>query len=320
MDYGFFGGTTNAGPILSSAVSAALSVVEQITLAPILLSESITSTSLTAAFSSLNLLSTVFPDSDEASFSLASFVQLVRREWTDPAGKEALPEKRYSVIQVAKALMAWAALQGLTSQWHEKKWFKHLEEIKFDPQMPIPEDAPVRSRKDSQLRVTTDVTFPGGRGQIIAADIGEAPTTPLSSLPSSPGCHISDAQIKHTFRRLSKLVLAGYGGASLLFFGISPSAFAPASTVKSDESNLAEAVDASEAEAALPTPAPNYSWWNILLGRHDREIFHIHAKESRNDKTPVDATIGDEARMPRFWVLCDHRRKQVVLVIRGKAL
>jgi hypothetical protein len=230
-------------------------------------------------------------------------------------GKDALPEKRYSVLQVAKALMAWAALQGLTSKWQEKRWSKHLREIQFDT--PPPKIEP-RTRKASQLHVTTDVTFPGGRGQIIAADIGEAsnsdPSTPTEF--HSPDRDASNAAIKLTFRRLSKLVLAGYGGASLLFFGITPSAFSSASTPKGDGSNLAEAVDASEAEAAAPSQVPSMSWWNMLLGRHDHDIFQLHARESHDDP-PVDAIIGDEHHMPRFWVLCDHRRKQIVLIIRG---
>jgi sn1-specific diacylglycerol lipase len=315
VDYGLFGGRSFAGPVLSSAVSSALSIMEQLTLAPILLSESLASTSFTAAFSSLNLLSTIFPDSEEASFSLASFVQLIRREWTDPAGKDALPEKRYSAVQVAKALMAWAALQGLTSQWQEKRWFKYLKEIPRERPIPHAHPSASRVRANSRLHVTTDVIFPGRRGQIIAADIGEVSSTE-SSTTVSPRDNESDAEIKLTLRRLSKLVLAGYGGASLVFFGISPSAFFPSVDAKRDESKLADAVDASEADPGVPSTAPKYSWWNMILGRHDQEIFHTHAKDSPGD-SPVDAIVGDQCDMPRFWVLCDHRRHQVVLVIRG---
>src|ERR1700753_574045 len=121
LDYGLFGGTTGVGPVLSNAVASTLSVIEQITLAPILISESLTSTSFTAAISSLDLISAIMPGGEEATFSLGSFVQLVRREWSDPVGKHFLPEKRYSVLQVAKALIAWATLQGLTHEWQEKR-------------------------------------------------------------------------------------------------------------------------------------------------------------------------------------------------------
>lgn len=107
-------------------------------------------------------------------------------------------------------------------------------------------------------------------------------------------------------RRLSKMVLAGYGGASLLFFGVSSnilgggknipgSGSTPlmASTSQSaamarekdlEETQLANAVDAAEAEAAgdgdIPegimdngTGKQEYSWWDVLLGKHDQEIF-----------------------------------------------
>ena len=46
--------------------------VEFVALAPILLGESLTSTSLIAAHSSLSILTAIFPGSDEASFSLTS--------------------------------------------------------------------------------------------------------------------------------------------------------------------------------------------------------------------------------------------------------
>jgi hypothetical protein len=54
----------------------------------------------------------------------------------------------------------------------------------------------------------------------------------------------------------------------------------------------------------------------MLLGRHDHDIF-LHYASGGNRATDVTAVIGDEARMPRFWVLTDHSRKQIVLVFRG---
>jgi sn1-specific diacylglycerol lipase len=96
------------------------------------------------------------------------------------------------------------------------------------------------------------------------------------------------------------MVLAGYGGASLLFFGVSPSRYqasfgspgssSSASDMASEERQLAHAIDASEAEAAgdasvdsplasvdgvagVETEQQQYSWWDVLLGKHDQEIF-----------------------------------------------
>ena len=158
--------------------------------------------------------------------------------------------------------------------------------------------------RGSRVRVTSDVIYPGAvNAQIISADIGEpeAPPRerrtqhmlahlaltpqehnhsqdtrlrtkpqPLRSLPPFPEpaqSQLSMAELKSTLRRLSKIVLAGYGGASLLFFGISPDAISAASsslkasalaqTAAEEEVQLTHAVDASEAEAAGQGILPN---------------------------------------------------------------
>ena len=254
----------------------------------------------------------------------------------------------------------------------------------------------------SHIRVISDVIFPGQQGpQIIAADIGEpelACSRASSIYLSRTKSHISlnhnfithdadtsadppsltNAEVKATLRRLSKMVLAGYGGASLLFFGVSPSAFgssgARSSTPYSsstsfsaamarektvEEANLTNAVDASEAETSdgeFTGPGnensvrEEYSWWDVLLGKHDQEIFerstaHVddslkgRASSNERNKSDMKATavslmfyahdntvltpfalkvIGKEHLMPRFWVLTDHSRAQIVLVIRGQ--
>ena len=315
LDYGLFGGRTSAGPVLSSAVASTLSVIEQITLAPILISESLTSTSFTAAIGSLDLVSAIMPGGEEATFSLRSFIQLVRREWTDPVGKHFLPEKRYSVLQVAKALVAWATLQDLTHGWQEKQWSPYLRRVQLYDSFPSNVD-PLQSpaRETPTLRVTADVIFPGSRGQIISADIGEAEADGVQDTHKNRLA--TNVELYLVFRRLSKLVLAGYGGATLLLFGLSPNTFSPGLSTDG-EASIAEAVDASERQPSQSTPRlAHYSWWNLLLGRHDHDIFHNHARSSLDDQ--LDAVNGVEPRMPRYWVLSDHGRKQVVLVIRGK--
>lgn len=110
-------------------MSTVISLAEQLTLAPIFLSEYVTSTSLIAAHSSINVLSVIFPGSSDASFSLASFITLVRREWSDPAPGGSVPEKPYGITKIARAIVAWVALQGVTQEWQEKIWLKHLKEI-----------------------------------------------------------------------------------------------------------------------------------------------------------------------------------------------
>ena len=316
LDYGLFGGRTGAGLVLSSAVASTLSVIEQITLAPILISESLTSTSFTAAIGSLDLVSEIMPGGEEATFSLGSFIQLVRREWADPVDKHLLPEKRYSVLQVAKALAAWATLQGLTHEWQEKQWSPYLREIHLHGSSLGTDPLQSPTCETPALHVTADVTFPGSKGQIISADIGEAVANGPQDTPAN---HLTtNVELYLVFQRLSKLVLAGYGGASLLFFGLSSNNFVSSGLSTGGKADLADAVDASERQ---PSPSPphltHYSWWDLLLGRHDHDVFHSHARSSLDPQ--LDAIRGVEPQMPRYWVLSDHRRKQVVLVIRGKA-
>lgn len=93
------------------------------------------------------------------------------------------------------------------------------------------------------------------------------------------------------------MVLAGYGGASLLFFGVSPASTAGSASPtfldeKAEESQLAHAIDASEAEAAGDGPPPEipnaqYSWWDVLLGKHDHEIFEHYANAADHERTRV---------------------------------
>ncbi|KAJ7122937.1 hypothetical protein C8R44DRAFT_918708 [Mycena epipterygia] len=354
VDHTLFGGLTIARPVAGGAVSTVLSLAEQIALAPIFFSEYITSTSLLAAHSSINLLSVVIPGSSEASFSLSSFITLVKRELKQPAAGESLPEKQFGITQIARAIVAWVALQGVTQEWDEKRWLAHMREIHVKD-APKSFESIMRARRGSRVRVTSDIIFPGNRGQLILADIGEASplraqsfftlskgkaarrTLASASVPEPRS--MSNTQLKTTLRRLSKLVLAGYGGASLLFFGVSLTAAHGATSTNSasekaeEAAHLAHAIDASEAEAAgdfpdFDTPAglgdPQYSWWDVLLGKHDHEIFERYANTSEDkvdaeikEKMRATAKIGAEHLMPRFWVLTDHSRAQIVLVLRG---
>lgn len=209
------------------------------------------------------------------------------------------------------------------------------------------------------MRVTSDIIFPGHSGQLIVADIGDPSPLraqsfftinigkPVGRTSKRPTIvpepkRLSNTELKTTLRRLSKLVLAGYGGASLLFFGVSLTAAHGSTSTNSasekaaEEAHLAHAIDASEAEAAgdfseYTTPVglgdPQYSWWDVLLGKHDHEIFERYANTSENkvdaeikEKMRATAKIGSEHLMPRYWVLTDHSRGQIVLVLRGRSL
>ncbi|KAG1715676.1 hypothetical protein ID866_1480 [Astraeus odoratus] len=358
LDHTVFGDSVTA-PVIEGAVASAINFAEAITLAPIFLGEYISAASLRAAHSSIDILSVIFPGSTEASFSLVSFIHLVKREWDNPAApKGSIPPNRYGIREVGKAVIAWVALQGVTQEWHEKEWSSYLREIAVHD----PASGPQLKRVPSRIRVTSDVIFPGYRGQLISADIGEAPAgthtrarslsvlsrVSLSSMASAKRRDKEDAsgwrqkpidEIKADLRRFSKMVLAGYGGASLLFFGVSPWLTSTSTRVRAptsknqkeaEEAQLESAINAAEAEAEgdfsySSTPENvEFSWWDILMGKHDKEIFersvHGDVPNTQDVQARVRATavIGIERQMPRFWVLTDHDRRQVVLVLRGR--
>ncbi|THH05489.1 hypothetical protein EW145_g4766 [Phellinidium pouzarii] len=358
---GIAGSPFGVGPVLGGAVSVVFTLAEHVALAPILIGETLTSTSLVAAESSIDVLSAMFPGSDEASFSLASFVALVKREWNNPVLREQLPRERYSITEIGKALIAWGSLQGVTHEWKENSWFKVLKEIDVND---VDDQSEFNnSRRESRIRITSDAFLPRDIGQIITAEIEDADPSfskDGSFLSPTPSLQprVSQYRLKANLRRFSKMVLAGYGGAGLIFFGVSftppspsPTSAAPnplhENAQTSEEHALADAIDASEREASSsflhPAPAPEipdkaYSWWNVLLGRHDREIFEGYAftpasvRETgrrRHRRASVGkeftastenvhtAIVGSEKYMPRYWVLTDHGRRQVVLVFRG---
>lgn len=284
-------------------MSSAISAIETLTLTPILIGEALVSTTLVAAQSSLSVRQAISPGSDEASFSLTSFVTLVRREWNEDLKDDASPKTRYGVTEVMKALVAWATVQGMTNDWQEKRWFKHLKEIHVNDEPEARGSPDAHSNRASRIYVTQDTVYPSRGGQILAADIGEASNstdTPAGqeSLPQED-TNNANVKLKARLRRFSKFVLAGYGGASLWFFGVPPVPVSTSSEKKEksdEEANLAAAIGSSEEEAAGSntkaslsaststwssdsTPSSSsYSWLDLLRGKHDRDILLHYAQ------------------------------------------
>ncbi len=311
------GNQLGAGAALERATSVTLAAAEQLALVPIFVGESLTSASLIAAYSSIDALSSLFPGGEETSFSIASFINLMRNDWNNPELGEHLPEERFSVGEAARALFAWGTLQGVTYDWQVTKWSKYLSEIPREG--PIP-DIHTRMRHNSIINVTGDVLFPGNKGQLLTADITQmvSGADSLAVVPRHPNLPVptprpqSQNDLRLTLRRLSKMCLAGYGGASLLFFGVPPK---PPINPSEEKATLEAAVEESE-KPQEDMQNRTFPWWSMLLGKHDHDIF-LHYASGGKRGTDVTAVIGDEARMPRFWVLTDHSRQQIVLVFRG---
>ena len=435
MQFSIARGIASVAPI--PLLSASLDRLECLSLLPILVGESIASTSLDA-------VSNLFDANDETPFNLEMFITMIRCEWAEHerAGR--------SVTEVARAVAAWAAIQCFTKQWSEERLLKGAVELtRSDFKPPDRINGNTKSggtglrRSIRRVSVTNDVITPGQLSQVISADIGRKATLgdlkPLTIATSSDKGSPADLngtdmavpirsnyETWKNFRRLSKMVLAGYGGAGLIFFGTplhptnpkpnssqSPvtdnrtphTSFRTDNQVKDMEEDIlihivedAEAEDMSPPRREVPfaekpsfgtassstsrnhrtttnttqgycrvPSSSSYSWWNVLLGKHDREIFEgfaftpvdesdkdmmhdIHSSEpssfchsrfhslsssqgsshmadrspmtsegprKREGPKPPTAIIGDMRHMPRFWVLTDHGRQQVVLVVRG---
>lgn len=136
LDYGLFGGRASAGPVLSNAVVSTLSIIEQITLAPILISESLTSTSFIAGIGSLDLISAIIPGGGKKRHFPWAVLS------SSSVGKHFLPEKRY--IFGDRGRKSRCRPQGLTREWQEKRRSPYLRKIYL--QKPSPSEMnPLRS-------------------------------------------------------------------------------------------------------------------------------------------------------------------------------
>jgi sn1-specific diacylglycerol lipase len=278
MDYVLTGQSNGTGPVLGLAVSSAFGIAESIAIGSIMLGERAASASFEAAQDSVDLLAGLFGN-DEASFSLAAFGQLVRREWNNPVLAEHLPEKRYKLSSMIQALMAWAAIQKVTQFYTEIQWFQFVREVskdEFGGQMsPTPT---VSQQGVNCVQVTGDTILPEAGGQIVSVEIGHASSLGITKVPSRE-------QLLPTLRRLSKMVLAGYGGAGMIFFGVplrhtpnqeergrTPSPEAVRSNEESVVKDVVKSLEMGENATSYSDSNDNvsasqsFSWWNVLLG------------------------------------------------------
>ncbi|KDN38893.1 hypothetical protein RSAG8_09174, partial [Rhizoctonia solani AG-8 WAC10335] len=354
-----------AATTIGSAINSAFGIAESLALAPIHLGHNIASTSLVAAASSLDLLVWMF-GTQEVGFSLAAFGTLIQREWSNPPGAESLPPERYGAASIVRALVAWAMLQDATSDWGMQQRLKNAREISMTewrgeiPLLDSPGTDYEPLGEDFEIIITANEELPDDGGILVEAqlshfgppqayvwvEVEEEPlpepligsSTPSRSMtllgdatpPPAPKPVVDWAHLRPTLRRMSHLVVGGYGGASFLFFGLTfPS------TGESDDSaklggtgaeengqNISRIVQEAESEARTPppqAPEPRRTWWGLVTGQHDQEIFErFAAHNAERVEGKVNAAIlGDASRLPRFWVLTDHGRKQIVLVLRG---
>ncbi|CAE6380451.1 unnamed protein product [Rhizoctonia solani] len=348
-----FGGQIGVATTVGGAINSAFGIAESIALAPIHLSHNLASTSLVAAASSLELLVWMF-GTQEVGFSLAEF--------------QTLPPERYGAASIVRALVTWAALQDATSNWGIQRCLRSSREISMAEWRgeirlePSPGTDYEPLEEDFEIIVTSDERLPDDGGTLVEAQIshfrppgayvwGEPEEESLPSpsaepieslnstatineilLPHAPKPVVDWAHLRPVLRRMSHLVVGGYGGASFLFFGLtfpstgesdnSTKAQSPTSPETDNGQNISRIIQEAECEARVPPPQPSEpsrTWWGLITGRHDQEIFERfaeHGAEKVEGKANT-AVLGDASRLPRFWVLTDHGRKQIVLVLRG---
>ena len=395
-----------------------------------------------------------FPSTSHSfTHAIPSLIRILKHEWQYPQDAEQLPAESYSALSIARAVVAWASIQSVTRLYHEKKWFSSMKEIadwewrgKSNPQIPLhlskqlkssPEETP--PKRSASVQVISDVHLPDHGGEILTAEIGTPSTLPANpqrpqitnSQQASTQVPLSYPQLRLALRRYSHLVLGGYGGAGMVFFGIqlpssrmsrdgsgnisgkfdgagsmfgldftaprrnsekhgsdgsqslpmplpegtSPAlhfdlnlatnknqntpeaSILPQSLIEHDETktltDVVRGAEEDEVREAWPVtnspPAeenispsnstselPAYSWWNLIRGKHDKEIFEAFATHgaatppsrtsplpsmpnlsSPKSTSPPLVHAGIAEKIPRFWVLTDHSRKQVTLVLRG---
>ncbi|KAF8760049.1 Lipase (class 3) [Rhizoctonia solani] len=278
------------------AINSAFGIAESVALAPIHLGHNIASTSLVAASSSLELLVWMF-GTQEVGFSLAEFRTLIQREWSDPPGAETLPPERYGAASIARALVAWAALQDAT------------REIQLEPSSDTDYEP---LGEDFEIVITPPGAYVWGEPEELSPSPSSESTASSRSvtllnettLPPAPQGVVDWAHLRPILRQSDD-----------------PTKVQDATSSKNGQS-ISRIVQEAESEARVPPPRPaepSRTWWGLITGRHDQEIFERfaeHGAEKVEGKANT-ATLGDASRLPRFWVLTDHGRRQIVLVLRG---
>jgi sn1-specific diacylglycerol lipase len=370
---GLFEGPTTK--IANGAVMMGFNSIEWIVGKGIDLSEYMTQSSLEAVSNVVESISDLYGGTQEASFSLGAFVQLVRRELANPSDPDSLPAPRNpngssgisakSAVQVARSLAAWAAIQTMTVEYQEQQLLKGMREVDLvewrgqyeseeqsQAERPAsqpredPQSSPVHitseiQDEESHVRITTaELGLPGERDYLSdSEDGGSQSEAELFDIGTTAAGKTSYWHDRRYLRRMSKICLGSYGGAGLIFFG----APLPGATTQTEEVAIphdqsavdGEAIQKAMDESNQATQPSNKGkareWWNNVRGHNDEAIFKHYASIHEDDAIPGEGHEGDgaksaaaiaaersiDSKMPRFWVLTDHRRREVVLALRG---
>ncbi|KAG0147915.1 hypothetical protein CROQUDRAFT_76005 [Cronartium quercuum f. sp. fusiforme G11] len=371
--------------ILSSTINAGISFAERCALQGISLGEQISKTSLDLAFTTVSRLDgfykTHLSDQYTTFKALKLFVKMVRKQWRDePDHDPPGGISQFGLLDILKAISCWALLQNLTSAIYSRRIMGELEEIELDSDFATQQQATDLS--DERLGfVVVDRETEAERGsEIITGELIHPSQIPSNdSIPPQTSL-TPDQQTLQNFKSYAGLCSSSYGGVGYLMFGGVSAKSTPQpvtetdapievgeksvnnqdETPKEDESvhvpgSLPISDDSTESDSRGKTgegsasTQPGYSTWNLLTGKHDRELLehfgelHEESKEPidnediisetgtidwyEGDAEPTESKVSDplptkphrpsSRQAPRYFILTDHIKKKVILCLRG---
>lgn len=214
----FLSGPTST--FLRSTSESTFDLIDYLTLTPLVLSQKIASSIFTTKEA-------------EPSFTLAAFVQLVRREMDDPAQR--VDGVDHTFTGVLHSLAAWVGLQSSTAAWGDGRMMSGLREVNVRKEwvglnqdlLPGEESVPLPSvffETDQIIDGTEETTTSTLLGDTLTATVltGSVGTKhPLPTDRSTPPPTETDrASFRADVLRFSKICLGSYGGSGLMFFGL----------------------------------------------------------------------------------------------------
>ncbi|CDZ98595.1 Predicted lipase/calmodulin-binding heat-shock protein [Phaffia rhodozyma] len=183
---------------------------------------------------------------------------------------------------------------------------------------------------------------------VISAEVGtkRPPSSPSSQATSSTSTSSQKQEV--SFRtnviRFSRICLGSYGGSGLLFFGVPVPV--KEGSVEADKKEKERQEEMAKEKEKAKNAGPGF--WDTVWGKHDQIIFEHYAEIGAENEVSIEPTdvpaspstaaasaelLSDQMTeteskvsgavvqsvqgLPRFWILTDHRRQEVVLALRG---
>ncbi|PRP81139.1 hypothetical protein PROFUN_01973 [Planoprotostelium fungivorum] len=312
------------GTIIISSVVKVFDVVESIGLSIIEAGSFLLSILFNIVGSTVDAMDQLFGNDEASSRALTAFVEMASREWNNPRHSHTFGgTKSITFYQTARALTAWAALQSVTSDYYEARFIPELEEIdlrqwdmdKMKRRKLIASGAEAPQSSSDYLRISSESFRRNAKGDVIGAEIRGKAETPEPELPNR-------LDVRHQLRRYSKLVIGSYGHLGLMIFnvmGAITQGLSPA-TIHREKPATVGTEQKTEVKVVEGHVEPNL--WSRMWGTHDHKLLdrlgNLTPGSSASAVGGGSMKMGDRNRyIPRFFVVTDHKTKEIVLALRG---